>query len=182
MKFPAIAILAPAAVLLAGCAVDPVTVYGPGPVSSGTSAPAASAEGLIAQCGHAGAERAAVVYPEGWQARLNETAKTSTSNDELLGGPVTTEVVDRNAQPSVRPVPTYPTAAASAGREAVCYAMMDVNKSGMPEEILTACSSPEFNAATFNAIQAVRFSPKVVDGRNVRRLNVVYPIEYCLDY
>lgn len=181
MKFLALSSLLAAGALLSGCAVNPPAVYGPGPNAAGTSSTTVVTDGLIAECGHPGAPSATVAYPGGWQTRLSEVAQKSTSNDELLGGPVTTEVVDRDAQPSTRPVPMYPASAASAGREAMCYAMMDVNSSGAPEEILTACSSPEFNAATFNAMQAVRFSPKMVDGRAVRRLNVVYPVQYCLN-
>lgn len=174
--------LAGGAMWLASCATEPIQVYGPANTQAGTSASAAvSLDGKIADCGHAGAAPAVLDFPEGWQARLGEVAEKQISNDELLGGPVTTEVVARNAQPINPPVPTYPQAAASAGLEASCAAMFDVNKDGRPEEILTACSSPIFNTSAFAATETLRFSPKVVDGRRVRQLNVVYPYMYCLD-
>ncbi|MGB3626497.1 MAG: energy transducer TonB [Henriciella sp.] len=181
MKLFSLSGLLVAGAFVSACAVNPPPVYGPGPAATGTASTTVVRDGMIAECGHPGAPSADVVYPEGWQTRLSEVAQKSASSGELLGGPVTTEVVDRDAQPIERPVPAYPAAAGSAGREAMCYAMMDVNTSGAPEEILTACSSPEFNSATFNAMQSARFSPKVVDGRNVRRLNVVYPVQYCVD-
>lgn len=181
MRLLTFAAFAAGTAALAACATNPPRVYGPAPQTAGTAtAPSVSLEGKIAECGHSGAAPARVAYPEGWQARLNEVAQQSMSNDELLGGPVTTEVVERDAQPLSPPVPTYPGTAATAGREGLCYALMDVSQSGTPEEILTACSSPEFNAPTFNAVSNVRFSTKTVNGRPVRRLNVVYPIQYCL--
>ncbi len=168
--------------LLAACATDPIQVYGPGNTQTGSSSVAnMPLSGQIAECGHPGAPPATVSFPEGWQARLTEVAHKHQSDDELLGGPVTTEVVARDAQPISPPVPAYPSAAASAGLEAACFAMFDVNKSGSPEEILTACSSSQFNAPTYTATQSLRFKPKVVDGRQVRQLNVVYPYQYCLE-
>ncbi|MEE2878952.1 MAG: energy transducer TonB [Pseudomonadota bacterium] len=177
MKFTSLALLAGAGLVAAGCATLP-----PSPdtaVTAPSTAPV-SLEGKIAECGHPGAAPAQVVYPDGWQKRLTEVAEQSMAQDELLGGPVTTEVVARNDEPKVRPSPTYPATAARIGLEAMCYAMMDVTPSGDPEEILTACSSPAFNAATYEAIRTVKFAPKVIDGRQVRRLNVVYPVQYCL--
>lgn len=182
MKSLSLAALAAGGLVLASCATNPPVVYGPGPQGTDLPVPAAPvSEGMIAACGHPGAKEAQVVYPDGWQVRLAEVAEKGRSNDELMGGPVTSEVVDRDAQPVQRPVPSHPASAATRGREAQCYAMFDVNTEGRPEEVLTACSSPEFSASTFEAIQQVRFSPRTVDGRAVRRLNVVYPITYCLD-
>ena len=180
MRISSLLALGSAVGLIGACAVDGPAIYGPGPVSSGTTASAVVTENMIAECGHPGAKPTRIAFPDGWQTRMNEVATKSASNDELLGGPVTTEVVDRNAQPISPPVPTYPAAAASTGREAKCEVMFDVNNAGAPEEILTACSSPEFNASAFSAASGLRFTPKVVDGRNVRRLNVVYPLLYCL--
>ncbi|MEM5515934.1 energy transducer TonB [Henriciella sp. AS95] len=181
MRISTITAMAAGLGLVAACAVDPVSpVYVPNPAGTGATASSPATDLMIAECGHAGADLASIVFPDGWQMRLAEVATKSASNDELLGGPVTTEVVDRNAKPISPPVPTYPSNAAMTGREGVCEVMFDVNKSGAPEEILTACSSPEFNASAFNAVSSVRFGPKVVDGRNVRRLNVVYPLQYCL--
>ncbi|WP_084399248.1 energy transducer TonB [Henriciella aquimarina] len=182
MKLSPFALLAGGVILLSACATEPVRVYGPGPEPTGaaTSGPV-SLEGKIAQCGHRGAEEATAFYPEGWQQRLGEVAQKSMANDELLGGPVTTEVVDRNAQPVEPPSPAYPAGPASRGVEAQCYGLFDVTTDGTPEEILTACSSPEFNAPTYQAVKGLRFAPKRVEGRAVRRMNVVYPVTYCLD-
>ena len=164
---------------IAACATAPPTVYGPGPAGSAATTTTVPA-GYIAECNHPGARRADVMFPEGWQERLSQVAQKSYAGDELLGGPVTTEVVERDAQPIKPPVPTYPAAALSRDLEAQCFAMFNVSTSGMPEELLTACSSPEFNASALSAAKDLRFSPKTVDGRKVRRLNVVYPFTYCI--
>lgn len=177
MKFTSIASLAGAGLLTAACATVPPA---PDTAVTASSGAALSLEGKIAECGHAGAQPATVVYPDGWQQRLTEVAKKSMAQDELLGGPVTTEVVARNDQPISPPRPVYPQAAVSNGLEAMCYALMDVTPAGHPDEILTACSSAAFNAATYEAASQLKFAPKIVDGRQVRRLNVVYPLQYCL--
>ena len=177
MKPVSLAALAATGLLAAACATPP-----PAPdtaVSASATGPVSLA-GKIAACGHAGAPPAEVIYPDGWQQRLGEVAKKTMSDDELLGGPVTTEVVARDDQPLSPPRPVYPQSAASMGLEAQCYAMMDVTPSGVPEDILTACSSAAFNASAYEAARSMTFAPKVVDGRPVRRLNVVYPLTYCL--
>ena len=179
MKASYLTVTAVAAAFLAGCASDAPTVYGPAPEPA-AAASGVLKDGYIAECSHRGAPPANVIYPAGWQERLAEVAEKSRANDELLGGPVTTEIVDRDAKPVQPPVPDYPAGPASRGLEAQCYAMMDVTPAGVPEDILTACSSPEFNAATLDAAADMRFRPRTVDGRNVRRLNVVYPVTYCL--
>ena len=180
MKASFLILTAASAALLAACATNPPVVYGPAPETAGPASGTGLRDGYIAECNHPGADPANVIYPAGWQDRLSEAAQKSWSNDELLGGPVTTEVVDRNAKPVSRPVPAYPTGAASRGLEAQCYAMMDVTPEGVPEDILTAWSSPEFNGPTLAAASKMRFTPKTVEGRAVRRLNVVYPVTYCL--
>ena len=179
MKLSQFALLAGAGLLAAACATSP-QVYGPGPSTETGAASTVAVEGQIAECGHRGAEPAQVTYPDGWQQRLNQVAQQSMSEDELLGGPVTTEVVARNDKPVNPPAPSYPASMATQGIEGQCYALMDVTPSGTPEDILTACSSPAFNAPTYEAARSLTFAPKRVEGRAVRRLNVVYPIEYCL--
>ncbi|WP_300377944.1 energy transducer TonB [Henriciella sp.] len=172
---------------LSACAVDPA-VYGPGPQAgpavpsqTDTAAMSAALDGKIEACGHAGAEEARLIYPGGWHQRLSERPESSQSGGELLGGPVTREVVDRDAQPLSPPQPRYPEQAANRGIEAKCEILMDVSEAGQPEDVLTACSSPQFNASAYEAASRLRFAPETVDGRAVRRINVVYPITYCLN-
>ena len=176
-KMSTLAWLGGACLFAAACATSPPRVYGPG-----TQMPTSTVnvDGQIAECGHAGASPAIVTYPDGWQQRLSEVATKSMAQDELLGGPVVTEVGARNDQPSSPPIPTYPSAAAASGIEGKCYAMMDVTPAGQTDDILVACSSPAFVGATRDAVSTVTFAPKMVEGRAVRRLNVIYPIEYCL--
>lgn len=179
MKLSRFVLFAGGGLLAAACATSP-QVYGPGPTTQTGASSTVALEGQIAECGHRGAPPAQVIYPDGWQQRLNQVAQQSMSNDELLGGPVTTEVVARDDKPVSPPSPAHPASMASQGIEGLCYAMMDVTQAGNPAEILTACSAPAFNAAAYEAAQSMSFAPKRVDGRTVRRLNVVYPMPFCL--
>jgi outer membrane biosynthesis protein TonB len=174
------------AIFLAACAVDPATQMPPraSQPAPDLSRPVAVQPGQIAQCNHAGAPSGEVQYPDGWQARLQAGASPGGGgDDELLGGLTAgpAEVEARDAQPVRPPRPAYPVAAGNAAREAQCYALLDVETDGEPADILTACSSPEFNATTYQAVSGMRFSPPRRDGRAVRLVNVVYPVTYCRD-
>ena len=183
-----LALPAAAALLLSACAVDPAT-YGSraeprqAPQQTTPRTSATAQEGKIAACNHPGASEAQVEYPDGWYERLNEAPETGTSSSggELLGGPSVIEVTARDAKPIRPPSVSYPSGPASRGIEAQCYALMDVDVSGQPERIQTACSSPAFNAATYQAAAQMRFAPRTRDGADIRRINVVYPITFCRD-
>ncbi|WP_084420541.1 energy transducer TonB [Henriciella litoralis] len=171
-------------VFAAACAVDPMVVPAQqSPAANqtvGTTGPVVREE-LIAECNHVGAPTATVSYPDGWTARLAQTSRAGSAGDELLGGRSTpASIVDRDAQPITQPWPTYPDRAVIAQREGLCYAMMDVTTDGRPENILTACSSADFNAPTYQAATQMRFEPLRTNGTLARRINVVYPMEYCL--
>lgn len=172
---------------LAACAVDPNTydpAPAPPPVMDDPQAPAPQ-PGEIAACGHAGAPEVSLRYPDGWQARLAEGARQTGSGGgggELLGGPSQPdEVVARDAQPVAPPMVEYPQSAASARQEGRCEILMDVSPTGTPEEILTACSAPQFNASAYRAATSMRFDPPRRGGQSVRLVNVVYPVTYCMD-
>ena len=186
MKMFHASMLGGAALMLTACAVDPAMQAPPMPDPS-TTEPASVATvqpGQIAQCGHPGARTAELRYPAGWTERLAEGASSSSygGGDELLGGVSSVnEVERRNAQPIRPPQPVYPAQAANGGREGVCEALMDVGADGRPQDILTACSSPEFNAPTYQAVTGLSFDPPREGGRSVRLVNVVYPVTYCLD-
>lgn len=180
-------ILAGAACLaaLTACAVDPNT-YDP------SQAPPPEMEypeartpqpGQIAACGHAGAPVAELRYPDGWQARLSQvpTMSSNGGGDELLGGVSEPDaVVGTGVQPMTPPQPLYPVSARNAGQEGRCEILMDVSPAGAPQNILTACSAPQFNAPTYQAATGLRFDPPRQGGRSVRLVNVVYPVTYCL--
>ncbi|MCZ4296766.1 energy transducer TonB [Henriciella marina] len=179
----------PGALLLAGlaaCAVDP---YAPAPIDQrGVNAPVGQEMGVqpgqIAACGHAGAPVADLRYPDGWQARLSQgpTMSSGGGGDELLGGVSEPDaVVGTDVLPIVPPQPVYPASALDAGQEGRCEILMDVSPAGAPQNILTACSAPQFNAPTYQAATGLRFDPPREGGRSVRLVNVVYPISYCMD-
>ncbi|RIJ24325.1 hypothetical protein D1224_08805 [Henriciella barbarensis] len=179
----------PGALMLAGlsaCAVDP---YAPAPIErragpvSGSQAMGVR-PGQIAACGHTGAPVADLRYPDGWQARLSQVpaAGSGGGGDELLGGVAEPDAVAApDASPTVQPQPVYPSSALDAGQEGRCEILMDVSPAGAPQNILTACSAPQFNAPTYQAATGLRFDPPRESGRSVRLVNVVYPISYCMD-
>lgn len=179
----------PGAVMLAGlsaCAVDP---YPPAPIDQrGVNAPVGQAMGVqpgqIAACGHAGAPVAELRYSDGWQGRLSQVPSMSSGGggDELLGGVSEPDaVVGTGVQPITPPQPVYPVSARNAGQEGRCEILMDVSPAGTPQNILTACSAPQFNAPTYQVATGLRFDPPREGGRSVRLVNVVYPVTYCLN-
>ena len=179
----------PGVLLLAGlaaCAIDP---YAPAPIEQGAG-PLSGAQamevrpGQIAACGHAGAPVAELRYPDGWQTRLSQvpTMSSGGGGDELLGGVSEPDaVVGTGVQPITPPQPVYPVSARNAGVEGRCEILMDVSPAGAPQNILTACSAPQFNAPTYQAATGLRFDPPREGGRSVRLVNVVYPMTYCLN-
>ncbi|WP_026180771.1 TonB family protein [Henriciella marina] len=180
----------PGAFILAGlssCAVDP-NAYGPAPGPAPVMSdprpetPIAQA-GQIAACGHPGAAQATLRYPDGWQARLAKAPSArSSGGDELLGGvPEPDAVAAPDAEPLAPPQPVYPAGAEAAGQEGRCEILMNVDTSGLPQNILTACSAPQFNAPTYQAATRLQFAPPREGGRSVRLVNVVYPVTYCLN-
>lgn len=183
----------PGALLAAGvsaCAVDPA-VYAPAtaPVDRPAEAvPGAQSPllypGEIAACGHPDAAETVLDYPKGWQARLASAPSSAGGGggDELLGGvPEPDAVTAPDAQPIAPPQPFYPVDAQRAGQEGRCEILMDVDARGIPENILTACSAPQFNASTYQAATRLQFAPPREGGRSVRLVNVVYPVTYCLN-
>ena len=88
---------------------------------------------------------------------------------------------DRDAQPLEHPKVVYPEEMAAKGISAKCEAKFDVSKDGRPENISVSCNNDGFIDATMNAVWTIRFAPKLVDGKPVRRSNVVYPIIYHIE-
>jgi hypothetical protein len=179
----------PGVLMLAGlsaCAVDP---YPPAPIDQrGVNTPVGQGvsiqPGQIAACGHAGAPTANLTYPNGWQTRLSQvpTMGSGGGGDELLGGVSEPDaVVGTGVQPITPPQPVYPVSARNAGQEGRCEILMDVSPAATPQNILTSCSAPQFNAPTYQAATGLRFDPPREGGRSVRLVNVVYPVTYCLN-
>ncbi len=84
-----------------------------------------------------------------------------------------------NVQPIQPPVPSYPINMAKQGLGAMCEATFNVSKEGFVETgIKVDCTHPGFVQATRNAIETLRFEPKMVDGEPVRITGVVYPLEF----
>jgi len=99
----------------------------------------------------------------------------------LTAAPGMADPADRDAQPIAPPTPSYPMDMANLGLGAKCNATFDVSVEGYVEAGMTVeCSHPGFVEAVRNAVVTMRFEPKLVDDKAVRRTGVVYPIEFML--
>ena len=98
----------------------------------------------------------------------------------LTAGPVVADVEDRDAQPIVAPMVTYPADMAEQGIGADCEAHFDVSVDGLPEDISATCTHPGFVDETLESAATLRFEPKVENGQAVRRSGVVYPIVFAI--
>jgi outer membrane biosynthesis protein TonB len=96
-------------------------------------------------------------------------AETNTSDAESE---------DRDAQPIRPPRPVYPALAARAAMPGWCDVRFNVNQDGYPSNIKPFCSHWVFCQSAYDAVSAVTFRPKMLNGRPVPRANVVYPLEY----
>lgn len=98
----------------------------------------------------------------------------------LTAGP---SMADKDAQPIKPPAPAYPIDLASQGIGANCTAKFDVSAAGYVEiPVEVDCTHPGFVESVRNAVLALSFAPKMVDGKPVKRTNVVYPISYTVEY
>ena len=89
-------------------------------------------------------------------------------------------VSDRDAQPIRPPIPTYPSRAAERGIEGDCNVRFDVDPRGKPFNIQADCTDRVFVREAERAVSKVEFAPKIVKGKPVGRMNVVYPIAFNL--
>lgn len=180
MKWQIIGLLG-AALLMGGCKHR----QKPPPTTPVQVTKTALPAGFIGQCGHSGARDATLVYPAGWQSRLNRTIPEpgpATVVDELLGGEELPPMVvsSPNDQPVDGARPAFPDQAVQTKTEGVCETLFDVGLDGKPVNVLAACSSPYFTAEARRAVEAITFSPRRKDGRDVIRWNVSYPFQFCL--
>ncbi len=88
---------------------------------------------------------------------------------------------DRDAQPIRPPQPVYPMLAAYFGMSGRCDVRFNVDKRGFARQVRPFCSHQAFCKSARDAVGAVVFTPKVLNGQPVPRLNVVYPLWYTYD-
>lgn len=94
----------------------------------------------------------------------------------------TPSFADRDAQPIEHPTwITYPIDMANQGITAECKAHFDVSADGFPRKITVECTHPGFVDTVERATARLRFRPKHVDGKPVKRRDVVYPYSFTLD-
>lgn len=86
---------------------------------------------------------------------------------------------DRDAQPLNPPYVVYPSDMITQNIEAECKAIMEVSVEGTPENISAECTHPGFIHAVIEAAATVKFAPKILDGKPVRRKGVEYPIIFA---
>lgn len=87
---------------------------------------------------------------------------------------------DRDTQPIEYPRPEYPDDMVAQNISAHCNGYFDVTPEGYVTNLDVKCGHPGFIDSARNAIATLRFEPKVVDGKTVKRTGVVYPIVYQL--
>ena len=92
----------------------------------------------------------------------------------------TPSFADRDTQPIEHPQPDYPIDLAGAGISAHCDNYFDVNPEGYVINLEVKCGHPGFVTSSRNAVSALRFEPKLIDGEAVIREGVVYPLEYLV--
>lgn len=85
---------------------------------------------------------------------------------------------DRDTQPINYPVPEYPADLAIQNVSAQCDNYFDVTPEGYVTNLDVKCGHPGFIASSRNAMATLRFEPKIVNGKAVKRTGVVYPIVY----
>ena len=89
--------------------------------------------------------------------------------------------LDRDIQPLEPPRPVYPPVAVNRGLTGKCEVSLDVTPQGKPFNVVADCTHEVFVASATEAMKAVTFPPKIVDGQVVVRTGVVYPIEYRME-
>ena len=87
---------------------------------------------------------------------------------------------DRDAQPIDHPAPVYPAELASQSISARCDNYFDVTAEGYVTNLKVKCGHPGFVTSSRNAVAALKFAPKIVDGLPVARKGVVYPLVYVV--
>lgn len=90
------------------------------------------------------------------------------------------DVSDRYAQPISAPTPSFPQAAAQLGISGSCDVLFDVDTRGRPYNVVATCTDAIFKSEAERAISKVKFLPKIVNGKAVERVDVVYPLEFQL--
>ena len=81
-------------------------------------------------------------------------------------------------------VPTwivYPAEMVAAGISAECEAFFDISKKGKPKNVTARCTHPGFETEVIRTTKKLRFEPKLVDGKRVKRKNAVYPYSFRLE-
>jgi len=76
------------------------------------------------------------------------------------------------------PIPSFPLIAAEKGLSGKCNVLFDVSAKGRPINVRAACTSQYFCRSSIRAVEKTQMRPKVVDGIEVPRMGVVYPMEY----
>lgn len=90
-------------------------------------------------------------------------------------------VADNNAQPKNNPDVVYPLDLIEKGISGTCEVRFDVSANGFVEPgAMADCTHPGFVSAAESAVYTLEFEPLVVDGKSVRREDVIYPFSFEL--
>lgn len=83
-------------------------------------------------------------------------------------------------EPLAHAHPFYPEAMAAEQVSAECDSLFDITASGYVVNLTVKCGHPGFSDSARQAISALRFAPKIVDGVAVTREGVSYPLSYLI--
>jgi len=83
-------------------------------------------------------------------------------------------------RPVVRVPPAFPPRAASCGYEGRCTVIFDLDSSGIPENILPACTSQLFERYASRAVARFQYAPLKIDGVETSYKGVMTVIRFEL--
>lgn len=112
--------------------------------------------------------------PDSWAARLTEAQAANAA----LGLAISSK--SWNPDTIDYPQPSYPKAAAEAGKGGACQVLFDISPEGLPVNVAANCSDPVFEESA-TAMSNAKFVPAKAGGKPVTLRGVIYPLQYCVE-
>ena len=98
----------------------------------------------------------------------------------LLAAPGMTQIYLEPLEP---PVPVYPADMADEGLGAKCEVTFTVSAEGTVEkDVIANCTHLGFDDSAISAVLQLTYEPTLKNGQPTRVENVVYPLEYMIEY
>jgi outer membrane biosynthesis protein TonB len=110
--------------------------------------------------------------PETPEIEISPDIKTAPEKDAIL---------DRDAQPTKRPPPTFPPSFLRGDNSGYCKVRFDVSPEGTPINVkATVCTSVYLESPTIKSVETWTYDPKIVNDRAVMRNGVESTIRFDL--